>query len=322
MLPHSNAKLVTVFGGSGFLGSQVVAKLAKRGYRVRVACRRPDLAGHLQPLGGVGQIQAVQANLRYRWSIDRAVEGADHVVNCVGILFESGGQKFDAVQSFGATAIAEAARGVGATLTHISAIGADKGSEIAYQRTKGEAEASIHEILPDAVILRPSIIFGADDNFFNQFANMARFSPALPLIGGGETKFQPVFVEDVAEAVAKAVDGDLTKGAIFELGGPEVMSFRDIMQSVLDVTGRKRLLAPIPFWLAKIQGSIMGILPNPLLTRDQVMMLESDNIVTDHAKAEGRTLDAIGIQPTSTAAILPSYLWRYRPEGQFSDTVN
>lgn len=321
MLPKSNAQLVTVFGGSGFLGSQVVAALAKRGYRVRVACRRPDLAGHLQPLGGVGQIQAVQANLRYRWSVDRAVEGADHVINCVGILFETGGQKFDAVQSFGARAVAEATRAVGASLTHVSAIGADKDAEVDYQRTKGEAEAAILDVLPDAVVLRPSIIFGADDNFYNQFANMARFSPALPLIGGGETKFQPVFVEDVAEAIAKSVDGDLEKGVIYELGGPEVKSFKQILQSVLDVTGRSRILAPIPFWLAKIQGSIMGVLPKPMLTRDQVVMLESDNIVTDAAKSEGHTLEAMGIQPTSAAAILPSYLWRYRPEGQFSETV-
>lgn len=322
MLPNSNAKLVTVFGGSGFLGRHVVAALAERGYRVRVACRRPDLAGHLQPLGTVGQIQAVQANLRYRWSVDRAAEGADHVINLVGILFESGAQKFDAVQAFGARAVAEAARNQGASLTHISAIGADKNSETDYQRTKAEAEEAVLNTMPDAVILRPSIIFGPEDNFFNQFANMARFAPALPLIGGGHTKFQPVFVDDVAEAVARAVEGKLTGGMIYELGGPEVMTFRNVMERVLEVTGRKRILANIPFWMAKIQGKVMQILPNPLLTHDQVLMLEHDNIVTDAAKSEGRTLEDIGIQPTSTAAILPSYLWRYRAEGQFSETVN
>lgn len=202
--------LVTIFGGSGFVGRHVVRALAKRGYRIRVAVRRPDLAGHLQPLGNVGQISFVQANLRYRKSVDRAVEGSDHVINCVGVLFESGRNTFDAVQDFGARAVAEAARNVGAKLTHISAIGADAKSESSYARTKGRAEAAILETLPDAIILRPSIVFGPEDGFFNKFAQMARFAPALPLIGGGNTKFQPVYVTDVAEVVARSVDGKLS----------------------------------------------------------------------------------------------------------------
>jgi uncharacterized protein YbjT (DUF2867 family) len=205
----NSGKLVTVFGGSGFVGRHVVAALAKRGYRVRVAVRRPDLAGHLHPLGNAGQIQAVQANLRFRESVNRAVIGADHVINLVGILFESGAQKFNAVQEFGARAVAEAARDVGAGLTHVSAIGADKQSEADYAKTKAAAEAAVFETIPNAVIIRPSIVFGPEDNFFNQFAGLARFLPFLPLIGGGKTKFQPVYVGDLAEAIARSVDGQL-----------------------------------------------------------------------------------------------------------------
>jgi len=219
-------KLVTVFGGSGFVGRHVVQALTRRGYRVRVACRNPHTAVHVLPLGNMGQVHTVQANLRYRWSIDRAVEGADHVINLVGILHESGRQRFDAVQSFGARAVAEAARAAGARLTHGSAIGADLNSPSAYGRTKAEGEQAALETVRDAVILRPSIIFGSEDSFFNRFANMARFSPALPLIGGGHTKFQPVYVGDVAEAHARAVDGDLEGGSIYELGGPQVLTFR------------------------------------------------------------------------------------------------
>ncbi len=310
-------KLVTVFGGSGFVGRHVVAALAKRGYNVRAAVRRPDLAGHLQPLGTVGQIHAVQANLRFRWSVDRAVEGADHVVNLVGILYEGGRQTFDAVQSFGARAIAEAARNAGAGLTHVSAIGADADSAAAYARTKAEAEQAVLATVPSAVILRPSIIFGPEDNFFNQFAGMARIAPALPLIGGGVTKFQPVYVRDVAEAVALSVDGALKPGATYELGGPDVKSFRECLELVLSVTGRKRPFVTIPFWAAKIQGSILGLLPKPLLTKDQVVMLETDNVVSDAAMAEGRTLQGMGITPTTAEAILPTYLWRFRETGQY-----
>ncbi len=314
----NSPKLVTVFGGSGFVGRHVVAALAKRGYRVRVAVRRPDLAGHLQPLGNAGQIQAVQANLRFRESVNRAVQGADHVVNLVGILYESGAQTFDAVQEFGARAIAEAARNVGAGLTHVSAIGADKASPADYAKTKAGAEAAVLGTIPTAVILRPSIVFGPEDNFFNQFAGLARFMPFLPLIGGGQTKFQPVYVGDVAEAVARSVDGLLTPGAIYELGGPEVKTFKQCLELVLQLTGRKRPLISIPFGIAKIQGTILGLLPKPLLTKDQVLMLERDTIVSDRAKLAGLTLEDMGISPASAEAILPTYLWRFREHGQYA----
>lgn len=313
-----NGKLVTVFGGSGFIGRHVVQALARRGYRIRAAVRRPDLAEHLQPLGGVGQIMPVQANLRYRWSIDRAVEGADAVVNLVGILAASGKQTFDAVQAFGPRAIAEAARGAGlSAITHLSAIGADADSDADYARTKAAGEAAVLETLPDSVILRPSIVFGPEDQFFNRFAAMARMSPMLPLIGGGMTKFQPVYVCDVAEAVAKAVDGDLTPGAVYELGGPEVKSFKECMELMLEVIQRQRLLLPIPFGVASLQAGILERLPGKLLTTDQVRMLKVDNIVSAEAEQAGRTLAGIGINPSSLAAVLPTYLDRFRERGQY-----
>ena len=317
MAQDGNTKLVTVFGGSGFVGRHVVRALAKRGYRVRVAVRRPDLAVHLQPLGNVGQIHLAQANLRFRWSIDKAVEGSDHVVNLVGILFEGGSQSFDAVQAFGSRAVAEAARAAGANLIHVSAIGADKESASDYARTKAEAEAAVLETVKDAIILRPSIIFGPEDGFFNKFAGMATLAPALPLIGGGETKFQPVYVGDVAEAIARSVDGTVEGGKVHELGGPDVRSFKELMQEMLDVIERKRLLVPLPFWAAKIIGSVAGLLPSPVLTRDQVTLLESDNVVSDKAKKDGRTLEGLGIAPTAMSAVLPTYLWRFRVRGQY-----
>ncbi|MDW9374692.1 complex I NDUFA9 subunit family protein [Sinorhizobium meliloti] len=312
--------LVTIFGGSGFVGRHVVRALAKRGYRIRVAVRRPDLAGHLQPLGNVGQISFVQANLRYRRSVDRAVDGADHVINCVGVLFESGRNTFEAVQDFGARAVAEAARATGATLTHISAIGADANSESSYARTKGRAEAAILETLPAAVILRPSIIFGPEDGFFNKFAEMARFSPVLPLIGGGNTRFQPVYVTDVAEAVARSVDGKLTGGTIYELGGPQVLSFRECLDIMLKTIDRKRSFVSLPFGIASLMGSVASLVPfiTPPLTADQVVLLKSDNVVSAKAEAEGRTLAGIGIEPTMLESILPTYLVRYRPHGQYT----
>ncbi|RVL51656.1 complex I NDUFA9 subunit family protein [Sinorhizobium meliloti] len=312
--------LVTIFGGSGFVGRHVVRALAKRGYRIRVAVRRPDLAGHLQPLGNVGQISFVQANLRYRRSVDRAVDGADHVINCVGVLFESGRNTFEAVQDFGARAVAEAARATGATLTHISAIGADANSESSYARTKGRAEAAILETLPAAVILRPSIIFGPEDGFFNKFAEMARFSPVLPLIGGGNTRFQPVYVTDVAEAVARSVDGTLTGGTIYELGGPQVLSFRECLDIMLKTIDRKRSFVSLPFGIASLMGSVASLVPfiTPPLTADQVVLLKSDNVVSAKAEAEGRTLAGIGIEPTMLESILPTSLVRYRPHGQYT----
>lgn len=311
-------KLVTVFGGSGFVGRHVVQALAKRGYRIRAAVRRPNLAGHLQPLGNMGQIHAVQANLRVRWSVDRAVEGADHVVNLVGVLYESGRQSFAAVQDFGARAVAEAARAAGAKLTHQSAIGADAASRSAYARTKAAGERAVLETMPDAVITRPSIIFGPEDEFFNRFANMARYSPVLPLIGGGRTRFQPVYAGDVAEVIARSVDGEIEGGRIYELGGPDVSTFRELMEEMLAIINRKRLLVPIPWAIAELQGAILGMLPKPLLTRDQVTLLRTDNVVSDEAMKEGRTFEGLGIQPHSTGAILPDYLWRYREFGQFT----
>jgi uncharacterized protein YbjT (DUF2867 family) len=310
-------KLVVVFGGSGFVGRHVVRALARRGYRIRVACRRPDLAGHLQPLGNVGQIQPVQANVRVRWSVDRAVQGADHVVNLVAILHESGRQKFTSLHEFGARAIAEAARAVGAGFTHISALGADLNAQSDYARTKALGEKAVLETIEDAVIFRPSIIFGPEDSFFNRFASMARLSPVLPLIGGGQTKFQPVYVGDVAEAVARSVEGKVKGGQIYELGGPKVLTFKECMEEMLAVIDRKRLLVPVPWWVANMQASILGLLPNPLLTKDQVLQLRAHNIVSDAATRDNRTLAGLGIQPQSIGSILPSYLWRYRAAGQF-----
>lgn len=311
-------KLVTVFGGSGFVGRHVVRALAKRGYQVRAACRHPDLAGHLQPLGNVGQIQAIQANLRVRWSVDRAVQDADHVVNLVGIMAEGGRQSFDAVQDFGARAVAEAARSVGAKLTQGSALGADLESESVYAQSKARGEQAVLETVPDAVIYRPSIIFGPEDRFFNRFANMARYSPALPLIGGGLTRFQPIFVGDVAEAIARSVDGKVAGGTIYELGGPQVLTFHECMETMLQVIDRKRWLVSVPWGIASLQGAILGMLPNPLLTTDQVTLLKTDNVVSEDAVQANRGIAAIGIQPQAVASILPSYLWRYRPAGQFT----
>jgi NADH dehydrogenase len=313
--------LVTVFGGSGFLGRHLVRALAREGYRIRPAVRRPDLAGHLQPLGRVGQIHAVQANLRYPESVEAAVRGADVVVNLAGILFERGKQRFEAVQAEGAHAVAQAAAAAGARLIHVSALGADPDSPALYARTKAAGEAAALGTVPEATIFRPSIMFGPEDDFFNRFAAMARMSPALPLIGGGHTKFQPVFVGDVARAVARAVGGSAKGGTIYELGGPEVKTFKELMEYVLAVTERRRLLVPLPFGLAKLQAFFLQFLPTPLLTPDQVELLRSDNIVSEAATAQGRTLQALGIEPAALEAIVPSYLWRFRKTGQFRGRV-
>jgi NADH dehydrogenase len=311
-------KLVTIFGASGFIGRHLVRALAKRGYRIRAAVRRPDLAGHLQPLGNVGQIMAMQANLRYRWSVDRAVEGADHVVNLVGILYPSGRQSFEAVHGFGARAVAEAARAAGAGLTHVSALGAHPNSPSLYARSKAEGERAVRETVKNAVIFRPSIVFGPEDHFFNRFAGMARYSPFLPLIGGGNTRFEPVYVGDVAEALARAVDGELKGGKVYELGGPEILTFRQCMEEMLRVIERRRVLVNMPWSIARMQGAVLGMLPKPLLTRDQVIQLGIDNVVSEEAKKEGRTLEGIGIAGETVGAILPTYLWRYRVAGQFT----
>jgi NADH dehydrogenase len=321
--PNQSAKLVTVFGGSGFLGRYVVQALARRGYRIRVAVRRPDLAGHLQPLGMVGQIKAIQANLRYRWSIDRAVEGADAVVNLVGIMHERGRQTHDAVQAFGPRAIGEAARAQGiSSVVHISAIGADQPSTVGYMRTKAEGEAGLRETLPAAVVMRPSIMFGPEDDFFNRFAAMARMSPALPLIGGGRTRFQPAFVGDVGEAIARAVDGAATEGAIYELGGPEVLTFRELIERILRVTKRRRLLIPVPWFAARLMGRVGQHLPGKPITLDQVRMLMFDNVVSPEAEREKHTLQGLGIEPTSLEIVLPTYLVRFREHGEFANAAS
>lgn len=311
--------LVTVFGGSGFVGRHVVRALARRGYRIRVAVRRPDLAGHLQPLGSVGQIHAVQANIRNAASIARAIEGADAVVNLVGILHNSGRNRFDAVQAFGAGAVARAAKAAGIKrMIHMSAIGADIASKADYAETKAEGEANVLREIPGAIILRPSIIFGPEDDFFNRFAGMARLSPALPLIGGGNTMFQPVYVGDVAEATALAVDGALTPGETYELGGPRQASFKALLELMLKQIGRQRLLLPLPFGIAKFMGLFLQYLPGAPLTPGQVELLRSDNVVSDTARHAGLTLEGIGIDPTAMESILPDYLWRFRKTGQFT----
>lgn len=310
--------LVTVFGGSGFLGRHVVRALAKRGYRIRVGVRRPELAGHLQPLGKVGQIHAVQANLRYPASVEAATRGASIVVNLVGILAGSGAQTFDAVHAKGAAAVAQAATAAGARLVHVSAIGANAESASAYARSKASGEAAVREASPASIIVRPSVVFGPEDDFTNRFASMARLMPVLPLIGGGETRMQPVYVGDVAEAIADAVDGTAKSGATYELGGPEVLTLREIFEIVLAMTDRERTLIPLPFGLARLNALVLQFAPAPFtLTRDQVTLLQSDNVVSDAAKAAGLTLEGLGIAPDSLEAVAPQYLWMFRPQGQF-----
>lgn len=311
--------LITLIGGSGFLGRHVVRALAKRGYRIRVACRRPDLAGHVQPLGVPGQIMPVQANVRYPDSLAAVCEDAHAVVNLTGVLYSAGAQSFDAIHVFGAEASARAAKAAKAKMfIQISAIGADAASASAYAKSKAEGEARARANFPGAIVIRPSIVFGPEDQFFNRFAAMARFSPALPLIGGGTTKFQPVFAGDVALAVRHLIDANLASGKTYELGGPEIQSFRQLLDFTLQTVGRKRLLVPVPWAVARVQGMILGLLPKPLLTSDQVELLKKDNVVSPEAIQDGRTLPGLGIMPRGIEAIVPSYLYRYRKAGEFS----
>jgi NADH dehydrogenase len=311
--------LVTVFGGSGFLGRHVVRALAKREYRIRVAVRRPELAGHLQPLGRVGQIHAVQANLRYPASVEAAMRDSHAAINLVGILTEGGAQSFDAVQALGAGTVAKAAAAAGARMVHVSAIGADENSASRYARSKAAGEKAVLAAVASATILRPSVVFGPEDQFTNRFAALARISPMLPLIGGGLTKLQPVYVGDVATAVADAVDGKTKQGATYELGGPEVLTMREIMEIILATIERQRMLISLPFGLAKFQALFLQFAPGPLkLTPDQVELLRSDNIVSSAAKTDGLTLKGMGISADSLEAIAPQYLWRFRKTGQFS----
>lgn len=321
-------KLVTVFGGSGFVGRHVVKALAERGWRVRVASRRPSLAFALQPSGTVGQINAVQANLRFPESVERAIRDAEAVVNLVGLLSQAGTQTFTAIHTDGTRTIAEAAKAAGITrFVQMSAIGADPSSPAEYGRTKAAAEAIVKATIPDAVIIRPSVVFGPEDKFFNRFAAMARLSPALPLMGGGDGRLQPVFVGDVAEAVALAVDGKAKPGTIYELGGPEARSFKEIMRFILDTIGRRRALVPLPFPAASVMARFtelakrmsLGLMPEMLeMTRDQVELLKQDNVVSESAKAEGRTLHGLGITPESFESFVPTYLYRFRKRGQYA----
>ena len=317
-LASNQETLVTVFGGSGFLGRNVVRALAKRDFRIRVAVRRPELAGHLQPLGRVGQIHAVQANLRYPASVEAAMRDSHVAINLVGILTAGGAQSFDAVQANGAETVAKAAAAVAARMVHVSAIGADENSLSAYARSKAAGEKAVLAAMPSATILRPSVVFGPEDQFTNRFAGLARMSPMLPLIGGGATRMQPVYVGDVAAAVAKAADGKAKAGATYELGGPEVLTMREIMEIILAITERNRMLVSLPFGLAKLQALFLQFAPGPLkLTPDQVELLRSDNVVSDAAKAASLTLEGLGITPDSMEAIAPQYLWRFRAAGQF-----
>ncbi len=313
------SKLVTIYGGSGFVGRYIARRMSKAGWRVRVAVRRPNEAMHVKPYGVVGQVEPLLCNIRDDNSVRSVMQGADAVVNCVGTFDRKGRNNFDAVQHEGAERIARIAAEEGvARLVHISAIGADVNSDSMYARTKAQGEEGVLAHFPTAVILRPSVIFGPEDGFFNRFAAMTRLGPMLPIVGA-ETKFQPAYVDDVAHAVEMGVKGDAASG-IYELGGPDASTFRELMQEMLGVIRRRRLILNIPFWAAGIMAGVMEVvqtitlgLVRAQLTRDQVASLRVDNIVSDEAKG----FTDLGIDPTATEAVLPDYLWRFRPAGQY-----
>jgi NADH dehydrogenase len=314
--------LVTVFGGSGFVGSQIVRALARRGSRVRVAVRQPGRGYRLRMLGDVGQIEVVQANIREPASVASALEGAEACVNAVAVLYQAGAQTFQALHVDGAGAVASAARAAGVErFVQISAIGASPQSPALYARTKAMGEAAVRQAIPTAAVIRPSVVFGQDDQFFNRFAQMATLSPALPLIGGGETRFQPVFVGDVAAAVAEAVWNPATAGLTYELGGPGVYSFRKLMEILLGEIGRKRLLVPVPFpvarWLGAVGDLVATIGLAPPITTDQVELLRADNIVA--AGALG--LADLGVTARALEPIIPTYLYRYLKGGQYAEEM-
>lgn len=317
----SQAPFVTIFGGSGFIGRYVTQRMARAGWRIRVAVRRPNEALFVRPYGAVGQVEPVQANIRDEASTRRAIAGATVVVNCVGIMLEQGRQGFDAVQDEGAGRVARIAAEEGvARLVHISAIGADAASASLYARSKAAGEAAVSAAFPRAVILRPSVVFGVEDKFFNRFASMARFMPAVPLVGGG-TRFQPVYVDDVAAAAEAAATRDVAPG-VYELGGPEVATFRELMERMLGIIQRRRVLLPVPFGLARplaatldfAQRASFGLFANTVLTRDQVRLLARDNVVAEGA----RGFDALGIEPRAMDGLLASYLYAYRRTGQYA----
>ncbi len=314
------SKLVTIYGGSGFVGRYIARRMAKEGWRVRVACRRPNEALFVKPYGSVGQVEPVFCNIRDDASVRAVMAGADAVVNCVGTFNRGGKNNFAAVQTEGAGRIARIAAEQGiASLVHISAIGADANGGSLYAQSKGAGEAAVLAAFPAALILRPSVIFGNEDGFFNRFAAMSRLGPLLPLVGGN-TKFQPVYVDDVAQAAVKGVLGQAT--GTYELGGPDVESFKTIIAKMLLVVRRRRLVLNLPFWVAKIIGGSLdfvsfatgGLISNTMLTRDQVDSLKSDNVVAPGAK----TLADLGISATDYASVIPEYLWRYRPSGQYA----
>lgn len=319
------SNLVTIYGGSGFVGRYIARRMAQAGWRVRVAVRRPNEALFVRPYGVVGQVEPVLCNIRDDASVAAAMDGADAVVNCVGILAPEGKNTFEPVQLQGAARIARIAAEKGiARMVQVSAIGADAASASDYARTKALGEAEVLRHMPDAVILRPSIVFGAEDGFFNRFASMARFGPILPVVGGA-TKFQPVYVEDVAAAAVKGVLGEAAPG-IYELGGPEVKTFRALMQQMLAVIHRRRLILGVPFPIAGLMGFLLdmaqavtlGLFHNGILTRDQVRNLKRDNVVT----GQTRTFADLGIEPTALDSVLSSYLWRFRPTGQYDDITD
>ncbi len=311
--------LATVFGGSGFVGSQIVRALAKDGRRVRVAVRRPWEAYRLRLLGDVGQIEIVQANIRSPLSVDRAMEGAEACVNCVAVAYEAGRQRFQSLHVMGAQTLAESAarHGVSA-FVQISALGADADSPSKYARTKAGGEAAVRAAMPQATVLRPSVVFGPEDDFFNRFAAMATMSPALPLIGGGHTRFQPVYVADVAKAVAAALADPAAAGATYELGGPAIYSFKKLMELTLKEIGRGRMLIPVPWPVARligVGGDLAAAFIAPPLTTDQVALLAADNVVAEGAPG----LAALGVTPTALEPVIPTYLYRYRKGGQYAD---
>tara|TARA_A100000171_G_C2109932_1_gene134457 strand:+ start:370 stop:1320 length:951 start_codon:yes stop_codon:yes gene_type:complete len=309
------AKVVTVFGGSGFVGRQVVRELARIGCRVRVAVRFPDTASDLKPMGDVGQIVPIACNIRQDSSVARALDGADAVINLVGILYESGTQTFDAVHHQGSARIAKAAKAAGITsFIQMSALGAAPDSPALYARSKAAGEAAVRAEVPEAIVVRPSVIFGPEDSFFNRFASIMRITPLLPLIGGGEQKFQPVYVGDVADAIVKALTDSGAAGRTYELCGPTVYSFKELMELVMSETGRHVGLVPVPFELARIKAFFLELLPVPPLTRDQVELLRSDNIATGNLPG----LKDLGIAPTAAEVILPSYLDIYRKGGRYN----
>ena len=316
-----NKGLVTIFGASGFVGRHAVRALAKEGWRIRAVCRHPNLGYFLLPAGVPGQIQLFKANVNDDEAVARALEGADAVVNLSGVLFSRGEQGFEAIHVDAARRIARLAREANVeTLVHLSAIGADVEAVSSYASSKGRGEKALREEFPSATILRPSVVFGPEDDFFNKFAWAARLSPVLPLIGGGHTKFQPVYVGDLAAAILRTLSDTRARGKTFELGGPTVYSFKELMQFILRETHRKRLLLPVPFFLASIEAFFLQLpsmlLPiAPLLTVDQVAMLKSDNVVGEGTLA----LADLGIVPETVETIVPSYLWRFRPKGQFQE---